>query len=606
MKKTLLSLLLLVVATTMNGQTLLNGDLNHDGVIDLADVTALVNVVLHKAEAEAIDVYAVDNTAVVGTWYKQDGTSVTFRENGTTTYPGGTTYKYLYLLRWLQVYNSSGTLVKTMKLSEVTPQYLLEENDNGTTTRYTNAAYMVSGITLNKTSLSLNSGATGQLTATVSPSTALEKGVTWSSSNTSVATVSSTGLVTAVAGGTCTITCTAKDGSGKTATCEVTVTQLVTGITLNYTSLTLNLDENYSQTLTATVQPSNAANKNVTWESSDEDVAEVSRRGVVSANGLGTCTITCTAQDGSGVTATCTVRVVQLVTGITLSQTSLSLNSGDTQTLTATVQPSDASDKGVTWSSSSTAVAMVNQSGLVTAVSGGTCTITCTAKDGSGVTATCLVTVVGGGSDSHAYVDLGLPSGTLWATCNIGADNPEDYGLYFAWGETTGYTQDTSDGRSFNWASYKWCNGSSSTLTKYCNSSSYGYNGFTDTLTELEPEDDAAYVNWGSAWRMPSKAQFEELINSSYTTTTWTTQHGIYGRKITSNSNGNSLFLPAAGYRYDTSLINAGSYGYYWSRTLYSSTPDSAYGLYFYSGYVDWNYSYRFLGRSVRPVRAPQ
>ena len=404
------------------------------------------------------------------------------------------------------------------------------------------------------------------------------------------------------------LTSSCKDGNDFGDGCVPSLTfskeVLVTSITLSPSSLSLK--KGATQTLTATVSPSDATNKEVTWSSSNTAVATVNSNGQVTAVATGTCTITCMAQDGSGVSATCTVRVVQLVTGITLSQTSLSLNSGDTQTLTATVQPSDASDKGVTWSSSNTAVATVNQSGLVTAVAGGSCTITCTAKDGSGVTATCLVTVVGGGSDGHAYVDLGLPSGTLWATCNIGAENPEDYGLYFAWGETTGYTQDTSDGHSFDWTSYKYAIDNYNTLTKYCNNSNYGYNGFTDTLTELEPEDDAAYVNWGSAWRMPSKAQFDELINSSYTTTTWTTQNGVYGRKIMSKSNGNSLFLPAAGCRYGTPLSNAGLNGYYWSRTLYTSYPYDGWYLGFYSSNVDTGCYDRYLGFAVRPVRVSQ
>ena len=228
----------------------------------------------------------------------------------------------------------------------------------------------------------------------------------------------------------------------------------------------------------------------------------------------------------------------------------------------------------------------VNASGLVTAIAAGTCIITAAAKDGSGVMATCAVTVSGGNPDTHAYVDLDLPSGTLWATCNIGANNPEDYGDYFAWGETVPYGQeDTSNAHNynttssytkttFNWSTYKYCSGTSyNSLTKYCNNSDYCYNGFTDTLKELDLEDDAAYVNWGSEWRMPSDEQFDELINSSYTTTTWTTQNGVYGRKITSNSNGNSLFLPAAGYRSGSSLINAGTYGDYWSRTLDTSNP---------------------------------
>lgn len=97
--------------------------------------------------------------------------------------------------------------------------------------------------------------------------------------------------------------------------------------------------------------------------------------------------------------------------------------------------------------------------------------------------------------DEHEYIDLGLPSGTLWATMNIGASSPEDYGDYFAWGETA--PKDVYD-----WSTYKWCNGSSNTLTKYCFNSSYGNNGFVDNLTELDPEDDAATVNWGQDWRM--------------------------------------------------------------------------------------------------------
>ena len=199
-----------------------------------------------------------------------------------------------------------------------------------------------------------------------------------------------------------------------------------------------------------------------------------------------------------------------------------------------------------------------------------------------------------GGRD---YVDLGLPSGTLWATCNVGASSPEDYGNYIAWGEMS--TKSTYD-----WSTYKWCNGSNTTMTKYCNNSSYGNNGFTDNKKELDPDDDAAYVNWGSDWRMPSQEQFEELINSSYTTTEWTTQNGVNGRLITSKSNGNSIFLPAAGDRYDSSLGRAGLGGDYWSRTLHEGYPYSAWYLYFGSNYIytDWSYG-RYYGRSVRPVR---
>ena len=200
-------------------------------------------------------------------------------------------------------------------------------------------------------------------------------------------------------------------------------------------------------------------------------------------------------------------------------------------------------------------------------------------------------------SDVHEWVDLGLPSGTLWATCNVGANSPEEYGYYYAWGETT------TKGR-YNLSTYKYCKGDWDTMTKYCTSSSYGT---IDNKTELEPSDDAATANWGSGWQMPSREQFEELLNSSYTTTTWTTLNGVNGRKITSKSNGNSIFLPAAGNRGGTSLNYAGTYGYYWSRSLNTSLGHSAYELDFGSSDINVStygtYTLRSVGRSVRPVR---
>ncbi len=195
-------------------------------------------------------------------------------------------------------------------------------------------------------------------------------------------------------------------------------------------------------------------------------------------------------------------------------------------------------------------------------------------------------------SDTHAYVDLGLPSGLLWATCNVGAENPEDYGDYFAWGETQ--PKDT-----YNWSTYQYCNGSLSTMTKYCNNSNYGYNGFTDNLTTLLPEDDAATANWGSDWRMPTKEEWQELYQN--TTHTWTTQNGVEGRLFTA-SNGNSLFLPGAGYRNDSSLEGAGSYGYYWSSSLYTSRPYYAWCFYFSSDSYSVSRNNRRSGQSIRAV----
>ena len=201
------------------------------------------------------------------------------------------------------------------------------------------------------------------------------------------------------------------------------------------------------------------------------------------------------------------------------------------------------------------------------------------------------------GAAEHDYVDLGLPSGTLWATMNVGASSPEEYGDYFAWGETTPKSV-------YNWSTYKWFNGSNNTLTKYCTNSSYGNNGFVDNKTELDPEDDAATANWGAMWRMPSLEQIGELYNNC--TSQWTTRNGVNGRLFTSTINSASLFLPAAGYRWDSELNNAGSNGCYWSRTLDASIPSIAYDLYFNSGDVNWYGSSRCYGYGVRAVRVSQ
>jgi hypothetical protein len=206
------------------------------------------------------------------------------------------------------------------------------------------------------------------------------------------------------------------------------------------------------------------------------------------------------------------------------------------------------------------------------------------------------VTVIGGGEggDEHAYVDLGLPSGLLWATCNVGADTPEAYGDYFAWGETTPKDY-------YDWSNYQYCNGSYNTLTKYCNYSSYGYNGFTDDLTTLLPEDDAATANWGNGWRMPTIGEFEELYNN--TTATWTQQNGVNGRLFTA-ANGNSLFLPAAGYRWYDELDGDGYDGPYWSSSLYTFLPYQSRYFGVYPDGCGMSYGIdRYRGFTVRPVR---
>ena len=216
-----------------------------------------------------------------------------------------------------------------------------------------------------------------------------------------------------------------------------------------------------------------------------------------------------------------------------------------------------------------------------------------------------------GTENGHDYVDLGLTSGTKWATCNVGASNPQDYGNYYAWGETT--TKET-----YNLSNYKYANGEYDQLTKYCNSSSYGKDGFTDSKTTLDLSDDAAYVNWGGKWRMPTHDQQRELRNECYWV--WTESYNnsnvkgyiVYKAKTSSDKSvkiyeGETpsssytlsdahIFLPTAGYRYDGDLKRAGLVGYYWSSSLGTDYPYGAWNVYFGSGNVDYGRGDRVYG----------
>ncbi len=248
----------------------------------------------------------------------------------------------------------------------------------------------VSNIYLSNTSLSLKLGASHTLQATVEPWDASNQVLSWSSSDASVVSVNN-GVLTANKPGIATITASATDGSGIFATCAVTVEQPVTGIALNQTNLVLKTQDTY--TLQATVSPTNAVNQVLSWSSSDASVVSVNN-GILTANWPGTATITASATDGSGVFATCTVTVVQDVTGISLNWTSLDLELGATDRLTATVLPENASNKNYVWSTSNEDVVTIDAYGEVKAVRVGTATITAAATDGSGVSATCTVTVM--------------------------------------------------------------------------------------------------------------------------------------------------------------------------------------------------------------------
>ena len=195
--------------------------------------------------------------------------------------------------------------------------------------------------------------------------------------------------------------------------------------------------------------------------------------------------------------------------------------------------------------------------------------------------------------NGHEYVDLALPSGLKWATCNVGAATPEEYGGYYAWGET-------EEKECYDWNTYKWWKGHNIiwiTVTKYC---FLAKDGDVDEKDVLDPEDDVASVKWGGGWRMPTYDEQNELLKKCHWT--WTTQNGVNGYKVTSKTNGNSIFLPATGYRDVTGIYDVGVGGYFWSSSVF--TQESAYAefLQFDKERYSWNGYRRSCGYAVRPV----
>ena len=249
----------------------------------------------------------------------------------------------------------------------------------------------VKGLALNVSSKTIYKGSTYQLKATFTPSNASNKKIIWSSTDPDVAVVSTSGKITAVKNGTAYIYAVTQDGN-YTAICKVKVKTHATGVKLSAASKTIYIGKTY--TLKATVTPSTATNKNITWKSSNKSVATVSSKGVVTGKKAGTATITCTTEDGS-YKATCKIKVTKFhaVKSVELNRRSVTLDGGERYQLKATVNPTNASEQGVTWSSSNTKVAKVSSTGRVTAVKKGTAVITCTTKSGK-KTATCKIRVI--------------------------------------------------------------------------------------------------------------------------------------------------------------------------------------------------------------------
>ena len=274
----------------------------------------------------------------------------------------------------------------------------------------------VNSITMNS-SMQLYNGDNATLSVSVLPENANNKEVSFNSSNPSVASVDELGNISAKTAGVATITVSAKDGSGKSATCQVTVLQHVASVTLSNSTLTLGVGT--QQQLSATVNPANASDKQVTWKTSNESVATVDINGLVSAVGKGTAQITATSREGNKA-AVCNIEVRQYVNSITMDRASASLNIGGTLQLNATVNPADANEKSLLWSSSNASVASVSQNGLVNGLATGTTVITATSKDGTAVKGSCTITVkqpVSAISLNNSAMNLNLgSSGTLTVT----------------------------------------------------------------------------------------------------------------------------------------------------------------------------------------------
>lgn len=425
----------------------------------------------------------------------------------------------------------------------------------------------VSLVSLNMTSLELVEGDTETLTATVLPDDATDKTVSWSSSNTGVATVQD-GTITAVKEGEVVII--AKAGE-KTASCKVSVQKkviAVESIELNKNELSLFVGE--SETLIATVKPEDATYPSVSWTSSDEKVATVDN-GIICAVSEGITTIEAKAGDQF---ATCSVSVNPIrVESISINKTELELYVGESEKLTVTVYPSNATNKEVSWGSDNPSVASITTDGYVTAHSPGVAQIMVYSKD-SWKIAYCTVIVF---ADKYEAVDLGLS--VKWSTVNYGASSFEQVGGYYVWGDPTGkaiatYTYNAPDLESISGTQY-----------------------------------DIVRKNWGGKWRIPTHSEIFELYNNC--SWTWITTNGVSGVRITGR-NGNSIFIPASGFALpcdgpigSTTIVNTNE-AYLMSASSYKDD----YGRFAYIHWFTQNWSVNsacynasYAKFPIRPVR---
>ncbi len=310
-----------------------------------------------------------------------------------TITPDGVTSKKV---NWSSSNNSIATVNENGLVTAISPGDAVitattTDGSNLSASCYVTVIQLATSISLKETDAIIYTGNSLQLAATVLPSTTSNPSVTWSSSNTNVATVSSSGLVTAKSTGNAVITANTSDGSNLSASCNVTVKQLATAISLNRTSATLYLDQTLQ--LTATVLPNSATDKSVVWSSSDNSIAVVTSTGLVTAIAPGNATITATTDDGSNLSASCEITVKAYVTSLTLDPPETTILEGDTIILSPIILPNYATNQSLNWSSNNTNIATVSN-GVVVGRSGGEATISASTSDGSCLSASCKVTVI--------------------------------------------------------------------------------------------------------------------------------------------------------------------------------------------------------------------
>lgn len=529
-----------------NAQLYVDGDVNKDGKVSLADLPKLISMI------NGTELVGTPESLIAGTWRSADGAVITLKQDGTTDYNGACKFKYNNTEKTITFFDSNNSIVDLMNVKEANSAYLRVKSIGQTSDKvYYTSKLFAESIQLSESAISLDYNESFRLNTTIKPETAFKPSCLWSSSDESIATVDQTGLVTGVKYGTVYITASVDNISEVNATCTVSVNPLLVS-SIQLSESELEMHPNNTATLSYTIQPQNATNLNIKWISEDESIATV-------------------------------------------------------------------------------------ENGIVTAKSAGTTTIYAIAIDGSGVKGTCNVDVVENRHKGHVYVDLG--TGVKWATCNLGANSPEEYGNYYAWGETSAYGEAPSEYPSsfngtqnsdymsltekstYDWTTYKYCLRNYGNLTKYNHFSSYGP---VDNKRTLDSVDDAAQVKWGGDWRMPTQLEMDALVKGCYWE--WVTSYNgknvrgyvVYKAKSDSDRGKYSykkpildatytlsdphIFIPAAGRCQTGVVILSGQQCEYWSSSLYYESSRFAHSFMLYDNYNSCGHEDRCYGLSVRAV----